>query len=353
MHQEVDWVVRGMPQFSPITGRPQHGYARYNHNDIRYPPNRYNYRPEVSYNEGESRATLAVAEALNKLTANFAKMQKQPLATVALSTFDWFDGTDTSNTMSWLEQVEVVAERNTQAPLEVGMAKLKGAPLHDIYKIHDLIWPCLQKLLIENYSNTPYISDMMVAYNRISQAEDKSVSQYLICANDYLECIYHTSRLSSMDGSGRNHISLVQGLSDHYIRRRASKDAENWKTMEDAFNSITKIARTAGKTKACNKSRYKKPTDINAINHNYNNSQRGSFNMYQGTYKNNHGSNYSSRNNSQNNVPRQNSNKEPVCYHCAGPHYITNCTQYQKDKDRHKCTMQQVKEFSGQIKTRG
>ena len=45
-------------------------------------------------------ATLAVAEALNKLTKNFVKMQNQPLATVALSAINWFDGTNKSNTMS-------------------------------------------------------------------------------------------------------------------------------------------------------------------------------------------------------------------------------------------------------------
>ena len=100
----------------------------------------------------------------------------------------------------------------------------------------------------------------MVAYNRISQVEDKSVSQYLIHAKDDLKCINHTSRLPSMDGSGLNHISLVQGLSDNYVRRRASKDAENWKTMADAFNSIAKIAGTAGKSKAYNEPRYEKPT---------------------------------------------------------------------------------------------
>ena len=99
-----------------------------------------------------------------------------------------------------------------------------------------------------------------------------------------------------MDSSGLNHISLVQGLSDNYIRRRASKDAENWKTMADAFDSIAKIARTTGKTKAYNEPRYEKPTDIHAISNNSNNSQRGSFNRYQGTYKNNH---VNSRNNSQ------------------------------------------------------
>ena len=114
--------------------------------------------------------------------------------------------------------------------------------------------------------------------------------------------------------------------------------------MADAFNSITKIVRTAGKTKAYNEPRYEKPTDIHAINHNYNNSQTGSFYRSWGTYKNNWGSSYMSWNNSQNNPPRQNRNKEQVSYSCASPHYITNCSQYQKDKDRYKHTTQQFKQ---------
>ena len=70
--------------------------------------------------------TMAMAKALNKLTENFARMQSQPLTTSALSAIDWFDGMDKSNTMSWLDQVEVVAGRNNQAELQVGLAKLKG-----------------------------------------------------------------------------------------------------------------------------------------------------------------------------------------------------------------------------------
>ena len=149
--------------------------------------------------------------------------------------------------------------------------------------------------------------------------------------------------LASMDGSGLNHIPLVQSLSDNHIRRRASKDAENWKTMADAFDSIAKIARTAGKTKPYNKPRYEKPTDIHAISNNPNNNQRGSFNRYWGTYKNNNGNN---RSNSQKNPPRQNSSKEPVCYHCVGLHFITKCAQYQNNKDKYKCTTEQVKQNS-------
>ena len=128
-----------------------------------------------------------------------------------------------SYTMSWLDQVEVVADRSNQTPLEVGMAKLKGAPLWNTHKTHDLIWSHLRKLLIENYLDTPYISIAKVVYNKISQAENEFVSQYLMHTKDYLEHINHASKLSSMDSSGLYHISLVHVLSDSYVRRRASK----------------------------------------------------------------------------------------------------------------------------------
>ena len=130
----------GTPQFSPIPYRHQHGYERYNQNDRRYPNNRHNLRPEVSHSEGESWATMAVADALNKLTGNFDRMQSQPLMTSALSAINWFDGMDKSNTMSWLDQVEVTAERSNQSPLEVGMDKLKGTPLCNTHKTHNLTW---------------------------------------------------------------------------------------------------------------------------------------------------------------------------------------------------------------------
>ena len=90
-----------------------------------------------------------------------------------------------------------------------------------------------------------------------------------------------------MDGSGLNHISLVQGLSDNYIRWRASKDEENWKAMADVFDYIAQIVRMAWKTKTYNKPRYEKSPDIHAISHNSNNSQRGSFSRYWGTYRSN------------------------------------------------------------------
>ena len=52
-----------------------------------------------------------------------------------------------------------------------------------------------------------------------------------------------------MDGSELNHISLVQGLTDNYVRWRASKDAENWKAMANAFDSIAKDSKNCRENK--------------------------------------------------------------------------------------------------------
>ena len=79
------------------------------------PNNRHNYRPEVGHIKGESRATMAMAEGVKQINRKFCpRMQNQPLMTSALSTINWFDGTDKSDAMSWLDQVEVVAEGTTK-----------------------------------------------------------------------------------------------------------------------------------------------------------------------------------------------------------------------------------------------
>ena len=49
------------------------------------------------------------------------------------------------------------------------------------------------------------------------------------------------SKLSIMNGRGLNHLPLVQGIKDLYIRQRVAKEAQNWRMMEEAFNSISKM----------------------------------------------------------------------------------------------------------------
>ena len=93
------------------------------------------------------------------------------------------------------------------------MSKLQGIALGDITAVRKeegLPWHKFIQVLIENYSNIPYVSNAMVAYNNIAQKDDKSTLQYLIRAKVLLEHINHTSKLSHISGKGLNDIALVQ-----------------------------------------------------------------------------------------------------------------------------------------------
>ena len=56
----------------------------------------------------------------------------------------------------------------------------------------------------------------MTCYLKITHGEEESVAQYLVRAKAYLERINHMSKLSNMNGL--NHLPLVQGKKDSYIR---------------------------------------------------------------------------------------------------------------------------------------
>ena len=98
----------------------------------------------------------------------------------------------------------------------------------------------------------------------------------------------------------------------------------------------------AAKTKAYNEPRYKVSADVIIILH-HANSQRGSFSRYQGSNKSTSNSN-GTNTHAGNNPYKQGNTKGPICYHCEGPHYITNCAKYQQDKGKYKLTKQQVKQ---------
>ena len=60
-----------------------------------------------------------------------------------------------------------MAERTGNDPVEVGISKLKGLSLSDINTIRKeegVTRHKFRQILIENYSNIPYVSDAMVAY---------------------------------------------------------------------------------------------------------------------------------------------------------------------------------------------
>ena len=134
-----------------------------------------------------------------------------------------------------------------------------------------------------------------------------------------------------MNSRGLNHLSLVQGLKDLCIRQRVAREAENWRMMEEAFNSISKHARAAERMKACHKPRYDDITPINAI-----------YSQHKANHEYKH--NFKGNNKSHNLKPEENKNNQALeCYYCYEPYYITNCMKFKADKDKYKLTTQQVR----------
>ena len=76
-----------------------------------------------------------VIEALEKNSKHFNLINRQPLATAAPSVIREFDGTEKGSTIPWLNQVELVAERNNTNPTEIGISKLVGIPLRNMIAI--------------------------------------------------------------------------------------------------------------------------------------------------------------------------------------------------------------------------
>ena len=134
-----------------------------------------------------------------------------------------------------------------------------------------------------------------------------------------------------MNGEGLNHLPLVQGIKDLYIRQGVAKEAENWRMMEVAFNNISKHASAAERTKAYHEPRYDDIKPINVIH-----------SQHKVNYEYKH--NFRGNNKSHNFKPEENKNNQALeCYYCNELHYITNCTKYKVDKDKYKLTTQQVR----------
>ena len=112
------------------------------------------------------------------------KFYRQPLATAALNAITEFDGADKSSMILWLDQVEMISERNRTDLVEVGISKQVGIPLGNIITIKqgkgNLMCHKFHQVLTENYSDVPYVSDIFTCYLKIIQGEEESIVQYLV-----------------------------------------------------------------------------------------------------------------------------------------------------------------------------
>ena len=270
-----------IPNISPVQQKrrnrdDENDHQRYSYNDRRYLFNRCTEQPggrrcstTPNHDRYNSTDNSLVIEALAKISNNFNPINRQPLVTAVLSAMKEFDDTNKSSTIPWLDQVELEAVRSSTNPIDIGISKLVGIPLRSMitikHKEGNLTWCRFQQVLIENYSDVPYVSDGMSCYMKMTKGEEESITQYLVRAKTYLERINHISNLSNMKGGGLNQLLLAQGIKDSYIKQREAKEAENWRPMGDAFNSMSKHARAVERTKAYHEPRYNDITTINTI----------------------------------------------------------------------------------------
>ena len=69
---------------------------------------------------------------MKRLVDNLQCLSKNPLQQAALDAINSFDSSNKADTTSWLEQVELLAERGKESAVEIAMAKLKGNPVRVI-----------------------------------------------------------------------------------------------------------------------------------------------------------------------------------------------------------------------------
>ena len=142
-------------------------------------------------------------------------LSRNPLQQAALDAINSFDGSNKAETTSWLELIELLAERGNESAVEIAMAKLKGNLLQVIStlkkEIGNITWESLKNTLLKKYSNIPYRSNAMAKYFTIRQEEDENCTQYIIWVRDLLERGHSTNKLELIDAEGF-HIPLLKGL---------------------------------------------------------------------------------------------------------------------------------------------
>ena len=203
----------------------------------------------------------------------------------------------------------------------------------------------------------------MAKYFAIRQGEDESCTQYLIRVRDLLERGHSTSKLELIDAEGF-HILLLKGLQDRRVRDRASKQVDKWTTMDDVFSSIMFYADQSNKTKIYAEPEYEGEFTIWVSEVH----QRQGFHQYQpkgqsytwkdGYQKQGHNKYLGSPWNQQQVDIQQHDkpyryddckNNKDVgglkWYHYEGPHYISQCEKYQKEKSRYQEKHQDIKKM--------
>ena len=127
--------------------------------------------------------------------------------------------------------------------LSIALSKLHGLLLKSASYLESketnsgktLVWSSLKKHLTSNYSKILYDTHAINAHDSLQQGSNESTKAYLHRAQDILECIHHTSDMSSITAIGTNHAKILTGLNNS---RLAELKAKNWITMAQVLQDV-------------------------------------------------------------------------------------------------------------------
>ena len=201
---------------------------------------------QVNGNRRSSQPAPYYDSSINIINALEGYSLWQVLMQMMMNSIQEFDGLDREATILWLDHIES------------WIVNLIG-------KEGNLLYFQTFQLLIEHYSNVPYMSDALNVYAHLMQGKNKTVTQYLARAKVRLEHIHHTSKLCGIPGRAITNFTLSKNCSPHVQGWVASKQ-DTWKSMKDVFQMINHVTRSKEWTRAFFKPNFKTAQPVIQVN---------------------------------------------------------------------------------------
>ena len=106
-----------------------------------------------------------------------------------------------------------------------------------------LCWSTLKWHLTSYYSEIPYDTHVINAYDMLQQGTNESTEVYVHRVQDILECIHHTNDMSSISAIGTNHAKILTGCREGKLcNKLAESKAKRWINMVQVLQDVTDMA---------------------------------------------------------------------------------------------------------------
>ena len=159
---------------------------------------------------------------IGSLQSQIIGLQSQLLQQAMLNSINTFDGTKKAEFATCVHSIENAARICNLDTINITLSKLQGASRKPAIYLEGketgsgkkLFWTTLKQHLTTNYSQIPYDTHAIKAFDTLQQGMHESTDDYLHRAQDILKHIHHTNNMSSITAIGTNHTKILTGLKD-------------------------------------------------------------------------------------------------------------------------------------------